>query len=157
MLGANFVDKQYPIHDFCSSLSASRALIPLRPDFSYIALLICQVLAVDYNWYSTIPNVSSDIASDPCLFCREAVFGLYSFACVNNDLNGPARFGEKESLLLRQLLLDCYLAGTDARSELLPLQRHWTGHLPCGVGTLEAQSERGRKKPIHPIILSMTQ
>ena len=28
VLGANFVDKQYPIHDFCSSLSALRALIP---------------------------------------------------------------------------------------------------------------------------------
>ena len=156
MLGANFVDKQYPIHDFCSTLSASRALIPLRPDFSYIALSIRQILAVDYNWYSTVPNVSSDIASDPCLFCRRAVFGLYSFAFVSRDLNSPARFGEKESLLLRQLL-DCYLGETDARSELLTLQRHWTDHLPCGVGTLEAQSERGRKKPIHPIILSMTQ
>ena len=27
--------------------------------------------------------------------------------------------------------------------------------LPCGVGTLEAQPDRGRKKPIHPIRLSM--
>ncbi len=112
---------------------------------------------MDYNRYSTIPNVPSARASGSCLFCRKALFRLYDFACVNRDLNNPARFGENDILLLGQLLRDCYLAGADARSEFLTLQTHWTSHLPCGVGTLEAQPDRGRKKPIHPIILSMTQ
>lgn len=111
---------------------------------------------MDCNRYSTIPNVSSDRASGPCLFCRKALFRLYDVACVNRDLNSPARFGENDILLLGQLLRDGYLARSDARSEFLTLQRRWTSHLPCGVGTLEAQPDRGRKKPNHPIILSMT-
>ena len=157
MLGRKSVDKQNPIREFVQACLLHTPSSLKHLGFRLLLCPICQGSAVNSNRSCVIPKVSGDRASGPCLCCRKALSRRFDVAHLDRDIDSPARSVENSILLLEQLLRDCYSVEADARGEFSPCKSVRWVIPPCGVGVLEAQPDRGRKKPIHLIVYSINQ
>ena len=91
MLGRKFVDKQNSLHEFVQACLLHTPLSLYYLGFRLLLCPICQGSAVHSNPSSTIPKVSGDRVSGPCLCCRRALSRRFDIACVDRDIDTPAR------------------------------------------------------------------